>query len=144
MLFRSHPAPGQAPTPSAAPVKKEPLPAAVPEEVKQVASRWGQVIGKMPTNIKMYLKDVSNVTVNEQGELLLIFDQPVGSDRISGDFVNRPEVIEEIESTIEEMVKKKVVVKVEINSSGVSSQDTKTDVRDFFASVGIDIEQDEN
>ena len=42
------------------------------------------------------------------------------------------------------MVKKKVAVKVEINSSGVSSQDTKTDVRDFFASVGIDIEQDEN
>jgi len=143
-VVMTSPAPGQAPTPSGAPVKKEPLPAAVPEEVKQVASRWGQVIGKMPTNIKMYLKDVSNVTVNEQGELLLIFDQPVGSDRIAGDFVNRPEVIEVIESTIEEMVKKKVAVKVEINSSGVSSQDTKTDVRDFFASVGIDIEQDDN
>ena len=143
-VVMTNPAPGQAPTPSGAPVKKEPLPAAVPEEVKQVASRWGQVIGKMPTNIKMYLKDVSNVTVNEQGELLLIFDQPVGSDRIAGDFVNRPEVIEVIESTIEEMVKKKVAVKVEINSSGVSSQDTKTDVRDFFANVGIDIEQDEN
>ncbi len=143
-VVMTSPAPGQAPIPSTAPVKKEPLPAAVPEEVKQVASRWGQVIGKMPTNIKMYLKDVSNVTVNEQGELLLIFDQPLGSDRISGDFVNRPEVIEVIEATIEEMVKKKVAVKVEINSSGVSSQDTKTDVRDFFASVGIDIEQDEN
>ena len=97
----------------------------------------------MPPNIKMYLKEVSTVTVNESGELLLIFDQPQGSERIAGDFVNRPEVIDEIEQAIESMIQKKVVVKVEINSSGISSQNTKTDVRDFFANVGIEIEQEE-
>ena len=90
------------------------------------------------------MEDVTLVTTNDKGELVLIFDQPAGSDRIAGDFVNRPEVIEVIESTIQEMIKKTVTVKVEINSSGVSSQDTKTDVRDFFANVGIEIEQDEN
>lgn len=134
---------GATPSVAAAPVKKEPLPAAVPEEVKQVSARWSSVLGKMPPNIKMYLKEVSTVTVNESGELLLIFDQPQGSERIAGDFVNRPEVIDEIEQAIESMIQKKVVVKVEINSSGISSQNTKTDVRDFFANVGIEIEQEE-
>ena len=136
------PAAGQAPAASAAPVKKEPLPAAVPEEVKQVASSWGNVLGQVPPNIKMYLKEVNTVTVNELGELVLIFDQPQGSERMAGDFVNRPEVIEEISKAIENMIKKTVNIKVEINSSGVSSQDSKTDIRDFFASKGIEIEVD--
>ena len=133
---------GQAATPSAAPVKKEPLPAAIPEELKQVSAKWNAVLGKVPANIKMYLREVSTITVNEQGELLLIFDQPAGSERMAGDFVNRPEVIEEISAVIEDMLKKSVKIKVEINSSGVSSQDSKTDIRDFFASKGIEIEQD--
>ncbi len=135
---------GQASTPSSAPVKKEPLPAAVPEEVKQVSSRWSTVLGKVPANIKMYLKDVTTITVNELGELVLIFDQPAGSERMSGDFVNRPEVIQEISSAIEEMINKTVNIKVEINSSGVSSQESKTDVRDYFANLGIDIETEDN
>ncbi len=133
---------GNAPSPSAAPVKKEPLPAAIPEEVKQVSQKWSAVLGKLPVNIKTYLKEVNTVTVSESGELLLIFDQPEGSDRMAGDLVNRPEVIAEIQRAIEELIQKTVEVKVEINSSGISSQNTKTDVRDFFASVGIEIETD--
>ena len=75
---------------------------------------------------------------------MLIFDQPAGSERMSGDFVNRPEVIQEISSAIEEMINKTVNIKVEINSSGVSSQQSKTDVRDYFANLGIDIETEDN
>ncbi len=132
----------QGATPSVAPVKKEPLPAAIPDEVKQVSQRWSTVLGKMPVNIKMYLKEVNTVTVNDLGELVLIFDQPAGSERIAGDLIDRPEVLEVISQAIEEMIQKTVKIKVEINSSGVSSQNTKTDVRDFFASKGIEIEQD--
>lgn len=134
--------PVQGATPSAAPVKKEPLPAAVPEEVKQVSSNWGTVLGKVSPNIKMYLKEVNTVTVNDTGDLVLIFDQPDGSDRMAGDFVNRPEVIEEISAAIESMIQKTVNIKVEINSSGISSQNTRTDVRDFFANIGIELESD--
>ena len=137
------PAQGNAQTPSVAPVKKEPLPAAIPDEVKKVSQQWGSVLGKMPMNIKMYLKEVNTVTVNEAGDLVLIFDQPQGTERMAGDFVNRPEVISEIESTIESMIQKKVNVKVEINSSGVGSQNEKTDIRDFFANVGIEIETED-
>ncbi len=131
-------------TPSSAPVKKEPLPAAVPEEVKKIAQSWGNVMGKLPLNIKMYLKEVTTVTTNESGDLVLIFDQPEGSGKMAGDFVNRPEVLADISAVIEQMIQKTVNIKVEINSSGVSSQNTKTDVRDFFANVGIEIEHDED
>ena len=134
---------GTGATPSAAPIKKEPLPAAVPEEVKKISQSWGSVLGKVPPNIKMYLKEVSTVTANDAGQLVLIFDQPEGSGKMAGDFVNRPEVISEISSAIEGMMQKTVDIKVEINSSGVSSQNTKTDVRDFFAKVGIEIEQED-
>ena len=132
----------QGATPSAAPVKKEPLPAAVKDEVKQVASNWNAVLGKVAPNIKMYLKEVTTVTTNDLGELVLIFDQPAGSERMAGDFVNRPEVLDEIVAAIEGMIHKTVTIKVEINSSGVSSQNTKTDVRDYFAGLGIEIETD--
>ncbi|MCR5194709.1 MAG: DNA polymerase III subunit gamma/tau [Pseudobutyrivibrio sp.] len=131
-------------TPSVAtPVKKEPLPAAVPEEVQQISGRWSTVLGRVPQNIKMYLREVTTVTVSDAGELLLIFDQPDGSERMAGDFVNRSEVIEEIEKAIEEIIHKTVKVKVEINSSGISSQNTRTDARDYFANLGIEVEQED-
>ena len=136
------PVAGNETAPSTAPVKKEPLPAAVKEEVKQVASNWNAVLGKVAPNIKMYLKEVTTVTTNDLGELVLIFDQPAGSERMAGDFVNRPEVLDEIVAAIEGMIHKTVTIKVEINSSGVSSQNTKTDVRDYFAGLGIEIETD--
>ena len=133
----------QAQSPNAANVKKEPLPEAIPEEVKQLVSNWSSLLGKLPVNIKMYLKQATTYTVNEQGELVIIYDQPQGSERMAGDFLNRPEVIAEVESAAEEMIKKHVKIKVEINSSGVSSQDSKTDIRDFFASKGIQIESED-
>ena len=46
------PAAGQAQATSAAPVKKEPLPAAVPDEVKQVAGSWGKQRGIQPRSQK--------------------------------------------------------------------------------------------
>ena len=130
---------GQAVTPSAAPIKREPLPAAIPDEVKEVVSQWSAVIGRLPVNIKTYLKEVNTVTVNDNGELVLIFDQPEGSERVAGDLINRPESIEQITAVIEEMIHKTVNIKVEINSSGVSSQNTRTDVLEFFASKGFDL-----
>ncbi len=133
----------QAQSPNAANVKKEPLPEAIPEEVKQLVSNWSSLLGKLPVNIKMYLKQATTYTVNEHGELVIIYDQPQGSERMAGDFLNRPEVIAEVESAAEEMIKKHVKIKVEINSSGVSSQDSKTDIRDFFASKGIQIESED-
>lgn len=142
-VIMAAPSGGNASTPSAAPVKKEPLPAAVPEEVKQISQRWSSVVGKVPANVKMCLKEVSTVTVDETGNLVLVFDQPEGSERMYGDLVNRPEALAEISNAIESMIQKTVNIKVEINSSGVSSRNTKTDVRDFFANVGIEIEQEE-
>ena len=123
----------------AAPVKKEPLPAAIPEELQEVAQKWSQVVGNMAINIRMYLRDVSTVTVDEAGNLVLIFDQEQGSDKMSGDLVNRPEVLKEITDTIEAMIHKTINIKVIINDSGIESQKTKTDVRDFFSNKGIEI-----
>ncbi|MBE5915320.1 MAG: DNA polymerase III subunit gamma/tau [Pseudobutyrivibrio ruminis] len=134
----------QASAPSLAPAKKEPLPAAIPEEVQQIVSKWSMLLGKLPVNIKTYLKQANMRTVNDKGELVIIYDQPQGSERMAGDFLNRPEVINEIELAIQEMINKTVKIKVEINSSGVNSQDTKTDVVDFFASKGIEIETEDN
>lgn len=127
---------------STAPVKKEPLPAAMPEEVEAALKNWSSILGKVPVNIKMYLKEATTRTVNESGELVLIFDQMPGSENMAGDFVNRPEVIEEISKAVEAVIQKTVNIKVEINSSGVSSRNTHTDGVDYFASLGIEVEQD--
>ncbi len=128
---------------SSAPVEKEPLPAAIPEEVKEIVPRWGSVVGRVSPMIKSSLKNVSTITVNDRGELVLIFDEPEGCDRVDGDIINRPETINEICKSIEDLIHKTVQIKVEINKERISSQNTKTDVRDYFAGLGIEIEQDE-
>ncbi len=136
------PAAGSATTPSAEPVKKEPMPEAVPEEVQQVCNRWNSIIGKMPINIRTYLKEANLVSVSESGALVLNYDQPDGSDNMAGTMVNRPEVINEITNIIESTINKKVEVKVEINNSNVSSKSMKTDALAYFSNIGVSVEQD--
>lgn len=125
---------------STAPVEKQPLPDAIKEEVQQVVQRWGQVIGRLPGNIKGYLKDITTLTVDQDQNLVLVFDEPEGSGRMSGDFVDREPVKAEIETAIEELIGKHVNIKVEINRTGVSGKAKFTDVADFFAKQGITIE----
>ena len=139
-----------APTATSAPnvtpltsVKKEPLPDAIPEEIEEVAKRWSGIVGKLPPMYRFTVKNVSTVTVNNLGELLLVFDQPEGSETMDGDIAARPETIAEIEKVIEETIGKHVKIRVEVNTSKVQSKNKYTDVNDFFAQKGIIIEQED-
>ena len=142
-VVMAQPAAGSAVTPSVAPAKKEPLPAAIPDEVKEVSRKWASVEGKLSPMIKSGVKGRSAITVNAQGELVIIFDEPEGCERVDSDIVNRPDAIAEIEKAIEDLIHKSVKVKVEVNKSGVSSKATKTDVVDYFAGIGIEVETEE-
>ncbi|MCF0131067.1 MAG: DNA polymerase III subunit gamma/tau [Pseudobutyrivibrio sp.] len=124
-------------------VSKTPLPVAIKEEVQEVVKRWGQVTGKLGPNLKGYLRDMTTMTVNADQNLVLVFDQPEGSDRMSGDFVARDGSKAEIENAIEELIGKHVTVKVEVNSSGVSAKAKYTDVSDYFSKLGISIEEED-
>lgn len=123
-----------------APVIKQPLPAAVPEEVKQVVTMWSTVVGKVSPLLKTYLKEVSNVTVTDNGQLELMFDQPADSGRIYGDFMSQKGRVEELQSVIEELIGKKVEIKVTINTGNTPSKMQKTDAREYFANMGITVE----
>ncbi len=128
---------------ASAPVKKQPLPEAIPEEVKEVVAMWSTVVGKVSPLLRTSLKEVGNVTVTDNGELELIFDQPTGSERMQGDIMSKPERIEELQQVIEELIGKRVQVKVTINTAGTPSRMQKTDARDFFTSKGIPIETED-
>lgn len=132
-------APGATPVAS---VKKEPLPEAMPEEIEELAKRWGTILGKLSPHLKSYVKLAKTVTVGQQGELLIIFDKPDGSEDMSGDFASSEDSIAEMESVIEQVIQKHVNVKVQINTSGVSSTRQYTDVLGYFAQLGVEVESD--
>ena len=125
------------------PIEKEPLPDAMPEEIEEMSRNWDRILGKLSPYLKAYVKEANNRTVNNQNQFVLIFDVPEGSESMAGDFASSAQSIAEIEQVIEEQIGKHVNVKVDINRTGVNSAKKYTDVIDYFANKGIDI-QNEN
>ena len=123
-------------------VEKIPLPDAIPDEVREVIGKWQAVVGKLPMYLKAPMKSVKTVTVNDLGELVLVFDQPDEMERVDGELIARESSINEMEAVIEDMIKKHVKIKVEINTSGVSSRNKYTDALDYFAQMGIDVDHE--
>lgn len=137
IMAQASPNQGQnAPTP----IKKEPLPAALPEEIKQVCDNWASIVGRAPEPLKTSLKNKDSATVNENCELVLKFDEPEGAGRMYGGIINNDAKIGEIEQIIEDVIHKHVTVKVEVNKTTIPSRSTTTDIFDYFNSVGATVE----
>ncbi len=126
------------------PVEKVPfLGDASPEEVQQACKNWDAIRAKLAYPLKTYLEDLTRVTVSQAGEMLFVFDMPPGSKKVGGMFVEREESLQELNSLIDEIVKKHVKIKVEVNKTGVSAIEKYEDALAFFANKNVEVEEDE-
>ncbi len=126
------------------PIKQVPLPAAIKEEVEEAAKMWPQIVGQFNMPVKSYLNSVAKVTVSENNELELVYNEEQGSHSMVAQFFNSEDHIAALEKAICDKIGKSVKVKVTIYSDNGRSSKGRIDVRgDYFAKMGIVMEQDE-
>lgn len=89
-------------------VTKAPLPAAIPEDVKQVVERWPAITNHIGQPMKSYLRNV-RLSVDNENRLLL-----VTSDNTHYDWLSTEEHKTELEESISDMIEKRVEVRFEL------------------------------
>ena len=88
-------------------VKKAPLPAALPEEIRQVAERWGGIAAGIGQPMKTYLRGV-RLSIDNENRLVL-----ASADRTQYDWLSTQEHKAAIEESIADAIGKRVEVRFE-------------------------------
>ena len=109
-------------------------PAAVPEDLKEVARNWNRIMAGIPRAVSAMMGSVKP-TVGEGNSLLLIF-----ADSLEKEFVDTEEHIKDIESVIRFQIQKDVKVTVRYESPEKKQSDTVPDLRKI---IKMDIEYED-
>lgn len=137
--FVANVAPTMGASKEVAPINKAPLPAAVPEEIKEVARNWASITSELGGIPMTYLRK-SLVSVGNNAELLLVFDDLNAYTYISE---NRGEVFDRLKAVIGERIGKTVEIVAKHNDTGHRSSELYPDIAQTFGPVGMDIEFEE-
>ncbi len=133
---------------SQGPVEKQPLPNAVPEDIKQLCREWKQLVAGAPMPLKRALS-AALPTVDSQNpaELLLVFDEPPGSKSISSNILTdtgSESTVNDFYNLMEEHIGKRVSFKVKVNGSNVPANRMYTNAVDQYAAENsIEIEEED-
>ncbi len=124
-------------------VEKKALPKAVPEDVKKAAMQWQSIIHDVDPMLTKFLKDAL-VSVNDQNELIVVFDTEDSIQSTGYNMVLRPANQEMIKRAINERVGSDVTVQFISNESGTPKEKLYTDAVAAFTehveSIGIEVE----
>ncbi len=90
------------------PVRKAPLPAAIPEDIKKVVESWGSIINHIGQPMKTYLRS-ARLSMDNENRLLL-----VASDSTHYDWLSTEEHKAEVENTISGIIGKQLEVRLEL------------------------------
>ncbi len=130
-------------TTNATPIEKKSLPAAMPEEVKELCRNWGQIKASASGLLKQGLLS-AYPTVNDKNELVLVYDEPEGSRSINSSLLSGESTMAELNQMIEEQIGKTVPIVIEVNTSNAKSSQLYTNAVDYFASQNnFEIEEED-
>lgn len=91
-------------------VRKAPLPAAIPEDIRRVVEQWGGIMNHIGQPMKSYLRNV-RLSIDNENRLLLVV-----SDSTHYDWLSTEEHKAEIEGNISGMIGKQVEVRFELTA----------------------------
>ena len=114
------------------PVKRE-MPKALPEEIKDIVSKWPAIVNATMPPLKTYLKKVKG-SCSEDGKLMLEVE-----DNINGDFFAEEGRKQEVEQVISEFMQRSVEIVIRV----VSTQEFIDDSTDIFHLIDMDVESEE-
>lgn len=109
-------------------------PAAVPEELQEVARNWNSILLGLPKAVSSMMGS-AKPTVGEGNSLLLVF-----TDSLEEDFVNREHHLRDIESVIRFQIQREVKVTTRYVSSEKKQTDTTIDLRKIVKNITIEYE----
>ncbi|MBQ8597654.1 MAG: DNA polymerase III subunit gamma/tau, partial [Lachnospiraceae bacterium] len=118
---------------SQAPQPKAELPKAIPEDVKQAASRWSAIVGEAPMPMKAYLK-TAYPSLAGDGSLLVVVE-----DGLPYDYFRQPERRADLENLISNYIGKEIKVSIQNTEQGRNPQDVFPDLTRVVDQV-IDME----
>ena len=119
----------------AVPVKKAPLPAAVPDDITEVIKNWNSILSEIGGTSKVYMKKAVP-TLGSNKDLQLVLDDDNAFAFLNE---NRAECITTLSDRIAERIGKNVEVTVKKNESSYSAKEVVPDLRDM---IQFDIEEE--
>lgn len=120
---------------TAEPVKKVPLPKAIPEDVQEVVKNWRSIIQDVPGSIRTFLKG-ARLSLGGDNALLIVFE-----DGLAESYVNTDTHKEEIANAIAAKIGKEVEVQIKKNESQRPFEESYVDIEKII-NMDITIEED--
>lgn len=109
------------------------LPTAIPEDIKQVVSRWPSIAGMADGALKSVLKTVK-LSLGGDNQLVMVVE-----DGYSSDLLQQEENVKEVERLIAEAIEKEVKVIVQVRGQNEANE---RDYVDLFKMINIEIEEE--
>ncbi|MCI9428286.1 MAG: DNA polymerase III subunit gamma/tau [Eubacterium sp.] len=100
----------------------QPLPKAVPEDIRQAVQNWNHIKAAMPDLSKKYLSK-AKLAMGNGNELVLVFD-----DFMAAGYFNQPIERKQLEDAITEQIGKEVTVSVKEKDANEPFEDTQIDL----------------
>lgn len=112
------------------------LPKAIPEDVKQVVSKWSAAVAEAPNPMKTYLKS-AYPSLSGDAKLLVVVQ-----DGLPSDYFRQDEHREELQKILSEYAGKEIEVMIQSTDNDRSSQDVYPDLTRLVSeSINMEIEE---
>ena len=118
------------------PVVKKELPAAIPEDIKNVIKNWKPIISEIGATSKVYLNKAVP-TLGNASDLMLVFDDENAFEYLSENRAGCQDVLAEL---IEKRIGKRVTVTIKKNGTSVSAKEAFPDLTEL---IKFDIEEED-
>ena len=114
---------------------KPELPRAIPDDIKQIVSRWPAIVGNAENPMRIFLKS-ANLSLGGDNRLLMVLEDGMASDY----FIQHPENKTQLEAMLSDFSGKEIEVDVQ---SVKGRQEFEENYVDLSRIVQMDIEEEE-
>ncbi len=117
------------------PKSRPQMPKAIPEDIKQIVSRWPAIVGNAENPMRIYLKG-ANLSLGGDNKLLMVLEDGMASDY----FLQHPEHKTELETLLSEFAGKEIEIGIQ-TVRGV--QEFEENYADISKLIQMDIEEED-
>ena len=137
---------GAAPAIQEKPPEQKKIPEVLQEDVEKLCRNWTKIRAGAAGALRQALA-AAHPTVEKNGEMLLVYDEPQGSKSIQSSLLEDEGIMEDLQDLIEEQIGVRVPVRIKVNRSAVPGSTLYESAIEHFsrtADIDIEIEDEED